>query len=178
MISGAKVYLRAIEPEDLDLLMVWRNQPNFRKYFREYREINSVMQKKWFEGIVLNDKNTLMFSIVLQETGELIGCCGLCYINWIHRYAELSLYIGYQNAYIDDNGCAEEACDLLFKYAFDELDLHKVWAEIFDFDEKKTKLFQKLGMEMEGKLRDNYYYDGTWHDSLIWSRLKLSTGDD
>jgi len=172
MILGDKVVLRAIEPEDLDILMVWRNQPEFRKYFREYREINFEMQKKWFETIVLGDRNTLMFSIVLQETGELIGCCGLCYINWIHRYAELSIYIGYRNAYIDDNGYAEEACKLLFQYAFGELNLHKVWAEIYDFDEKKIELFRKLGMTTDGKLRDNYYYNGAWYDSLVFSVLK------
>jgi len=172
MISGEKIGLRAIEPGDLDMLMMWRNHPEFRKYFREYREISSEMQKKWFETTVLGDKNTLMFSIVLRETGELIGCCGLCYINWIHRYAELSFYIGYQNAYIDDMGYAEESCKLLFQYAFGELNLHKVWAEIYDFDEKKTTLFRKLGMTLDGKLRDNYYYDGAWHSSLIFSILQ------
>ena len=118
MISGEKVYLAAIEENELEQLRTWRNLPDFRKYFREYREISSIMQKKWFENIVNNDKNTIMFAIHDKNTKELLGCCGLCYINWVHRYSDLSLYIGKNECYIDNEGIAEESCKLLFDYSF------------------------------------------------------------
>jgi len=60
MIKGVKVYLAAIEKDDLPQLMRWRNNENFRKYFREFREINSLMQNIWFENKVMNDPNTIM----------------------------------------------------------------------------------------------------------------------
>ena len=51
VIKGKKVALRAIEKEDLPLLMEWRNNPEYRQYFREYRELNSVSQERWFQNI-------------------------------------------------------------------------------------------------------------------------------
>jgi hypothetical protein len=172
MISGRKVYLKAVEKDDLEQLKEWRNLPDFRKHFREYREINSVMQQKWFENTVVNDKNTtIMFSIFDSNTNQLIGCCGLCYINWVHRNADLSLYIGHEEVYIDDSGYAEDACRVLLEYGFDELNLHKIWTEIYDFDEKKNNLYKKFGFKRDGVLRDQYFYNGTWSNSLILSLL-------
>lgn len=171
MLKSEKVYLKAIESEDLNQLREWRNLPEFRKHFREYREINSDMQQKWFENTVVDDRNTIMFSIFSSETDELIGCCGLCYINWVHRNADLSLYIGYEQEYIDDKGFAEEACKLLINYGFNELNLHKIWTEIYKFDNKKKALYDKLGFQVDGTLREHYFYDGKWWDSLLYSIL-------
>lgn len=171
MITGKKVYLKAIEEEDLGKLKEWRNLPNYRKYFREYREINTAMQNKWFQNTVLNDKNTIMFSVFNASTDEIIGCCGLCYINWVHRHADLSLYIGYKGEYIDDFGFAEDACSVLFDYAFKELNLHKIWTEIYEFDNKKKNLYDKFSFKEDGRLRENYFYDGKWWDSRILSLL-------
>lgn len=171
MLTGKKIYLCALEREDLPCLMEWRNREEFRKHFREYREINSDMQKKWYEEKVLKDPGTIMFAIRSIETNELLGCCGLCYINWVHRNSDLSLYIGKDNAYIDDLGYAEESCRLLFDYGFLELGLKKIWSELYEFDERKISLYQKLGMQVDGTLRCQYYYDGKWWDSRLLSIL-------
>ncbi|KGI39722.1 GNAT family N-acetyltransferase [Clostridium tetani] len=171
MIKGKKVYLSAIEKEDLQQLMNWRNRSDFRKYFREYKEINSIMQEKWFQNKVLNDNSTIMFAIKKVENDELIGCCGLCYINWVHGNADLSLYIGWNNEYIDDKGYSEESCKLLFNYGFFELRLNKIWTEIYEFDYKKKKLYEKLGFSIDGVLRESYFYEGRFLNSYILSLL-------
>lgn len=171
MLKGSKVYLCALEQEDLPLLMKWRNQKEFRKYFREYREINKDMQKRWYEEKVLGDAGTIMFAVRSAAGGELLGCCGLCYINWVHRNADLSLYIGKDNIYIDSEGYAEESLRLLFDYGFLELGLEKIWTELYEFDDRKLRLYQKLGMQIDGNLRRQYYYDGKWWDSKMLSIL-------
>lgn len=171
MYKGDKVYISALEREDLPKLMEWRNQSEYRKFFREYREINSDMQNTWYEKKVLADPSTIMFAIHDVNTKVLLGCCGLCYINWVHRNADLSLYIGKDNVYIDDEGIAEESCRLLFNYGFKELGLQKIWTEIYSFDEKKFSLYKKLGMRVDGVLRTQYFYDGKWWDSNMLSIL-------
>lgn len=170
MLKGNKVKLIAIEKSDLPLLMEWRNKPEYRKYFREYRELNDALQNKWYENQVINDPATIMYSIKNMDD-ELIGCCGLAYINWVQRNADLSLYIGWKNCYIDDEGFAEESTILLLKYAFNELNLHKIWTEIYEFDSKKLKLYKKLNFKIDAQLRDNYFYDGKYWDSYILSIL-------
>jgi RimJ/RimL family protein N-acetyltransferase len=171
MIKGKLVGLTAVEKEDLKSLKDWRNNTEFRKHFREYRELNMAMQEKWFEQKVVNDSTTMMFSIKRLSDNELIGCCGFVYINWVHKHADLSLYIGWKDAYIDDKGYAKEACDLLLNYGFNELGLNKVWTEIYEFDTKKKKLYDKFGFHQDGLLRENYFYDGKWWNSRILSIL-------
>jgi RimJ/RimL family protein N-acetyltransferase len=171
MIKGKLVGLVAVEREDLPKLMEWRNNQEFRKHFREYRELNLAMQEQWFEQEVLKNPTTIMFSIRRLSDNELLGCCGLVYINWVDRHADISLYIGWEDTYIDEEGYAEEACRLLLGYGFHELTLNKVWTEIYVFDEKKKVLYDKFGFHQDGLLRQNYFFDGNWWDSRILSLL-------
>ena len=173
MLIGNLVMLRALREEDLPQLMEWRNLPNFKRNFREYRELNMSMQKNWFDKAVVGDASTVMFAICDKESRELLGCCGLCYINWIQRNADLSLYIGYNNSYIDDMGIAKEACRLMFDYGFNELNLHKLWTELYEYDEKKIDFYtREFGFHRDGVLRDHHYMDGRWWDSYIYSLIK------
>jgi RimJ/RimL family protein N-acetyltransferase len=171
MLKGQYIYLTAVEKDDLIQLKVWRNNYDFRKNFREYREINNDMQLSWFEKIVNNDKNTIMFSIRDIKDGTLIGCCGLCYINWIHRYADLSFYIGKDSLYVDDI-YAPDVINQLLNYGFNELGLNKIWTEIYQFDDKKINFLESHGFKRDGQLRENYFYGGKWWDSIIFSLLR------
>lgn len=171
MIKGSKVQLIAVEREHLRQLLDWRNNPEFRKHFREYRELSMAQQERWYEEKVLNDPTTLMFGICRISGGELLGSCGFVYINWTAKYADLSLYIGWNDAYIDEQGYAEESCRLLLCYAFEELGLNKVWSEVYVFDEKKKKLYDKLGFKVDGVLRENCFHAGEFRDSYILSIL-------
>jgi len=178
MLKGKLVSLHAVEREDLERFRDWRNNPVFRKHFREYRELNMKQQVDWFEEKVVRDNTTLMFSIRRSEDNKLLGCCGFVYINWVHRHADLSLYIGWKDAYIDGIGYADESCQLLLDYGFNELSLNKVWTEIYEFDEKKKRLYDKIGFNQDGLLRQNYWYDGKWWDSRILSLLNTEYQND
>lgn len=171
MLKGNLIGLTAVEKTDIKQLMDWRNNAENRKYFREYRELNMTMQEQWFQQKVINDQNTIMFSIRRLNDNELLGCCGFVYINWVHRHADLSLYIGWEDVYIDEVGYAEDACRVLLNYGFEELGFNKVWTEIYEFDDRKRKLYDKIGFKQDGLLRQNYYSDGRWFDSRILSIL-------
>lgn len=173
MLIGNKVTFRGLEESDLPQMREWRNREDFRKYFREYRELNAVDQKTWFDSQGVKNDKTIMFAILDSNTQEFIGVCGLCYINWVYRHADLSLYIGKDNLYIDTDrdGYAWASLDLLFEYAFNRLNLHKVWTEIYSFDPKKNKLLPDYGFSNDAILRDNYFYDGKYMDSIIYTIL-------
>jgi RimJ/RimL family protein N-acetyltransferase len=173
MISGKKVGLRAVEREDLDLLRDWRNIPDFRRNFREVRELNLANQDIWFERSCVVDSNDFMFIIEDLETGNAIGAAGLLYINWVIRSADFSFYIGRDNAYIDEEGFAEESAKLLLNYGFQNLNLNKVWMELYEFDDKKRSFFRDaFGFIQDGILRQNCFEDGRYWDSVIVSLLR------
>ena len=171
MIFGKYVGLRAIEKADLPLLLAWRNRPGMRRYFREYRELNLMNQEYWFENIVQKDKSTVMFAITDLKSGALLGACGLCYINWVNRNADFSIYIGDSDAYVDKK-FAPDAGATLLKYGFDELNLHRIYVEVFDFDKPKVGLMKKLGFRLEGTHRETHWSEGRWNNSLIYGKLR------
>ena len=171
MLTGEHVGLRAIERGDLRQLMDWRNQPKFRRFFREYRELGMTDQEAWFEKAVVADHRTLMFSIVELGTDRLLGATGLCFIDWVNRNCDLSIYIGADGAYIDDRFAPDTARTLL-DYGFDELNMHRVWAEIYAYDERKKSFFEDLGFHLDGVHREHHFAEGAWHDSLFFAILE------
>ena len=171
MIKGDVCGLRAIQRDDLDSLLTWRNRPELRQFFREYREISPAQQMEWFENIVQEDPRTRMFAIVRLSDGELMGACGLCYIDQINQNADFSIYIGKDDLYIDDT-YAVDAAKLLLEYGFNEVNLHRVWAEIYSIDEPKISFFKKLGFVPEGVHRQTHWTGGEWVDSLFYGMLR------
>lgn len=170
MIAGAVIGLRAIERGDLGALLAWRNRPEFRRYFREVRELGPEQQTHWFDATVLRDERTRMFAIVASGTGRLIGACGLCYIDWVNRTADFSLYIGHDGRYIDEL-YAPAAARTLLRHGFEELGLHRIWCEIYDFDDAKKRLLSGLGFTLDGRHRETHWSEGRWHDSLFFAIL-------
>jgi len=172
MIKGKLVGLRAVEKEDLQLFRDWRNISAFRRNFREVRELSMYDQEKWFESLQDTKHNNFMFTIIDLKTNKPIGAAGLLYINWIIRSADFSFYIGKDEAYIDNNGIAEEATQLLINYGFNNLNLHKIWMELYEFDKVKLDFFiNKFGFKKDGVLRDNCYEDGKYFDSFLISKI-------
>ena len=173
MIKGKLVGLRAVEREDLPLLRDWRNMPEFRKNFREVRELNITNQEKWFEKSCINNPNDFMFIIQRLSDNKPIGAAGLLYINWIIRSADFSFYIGENGAYIDNEGYADDAAKLLIDYGFNNLNLHKIWMELYEIDKEKIAFFtKKFDFKIDGKLRDNCFEDGKFWNSFIISLIK------
>ena len=174
MLAGKTVGLRAIESHDLPQLLGWRNEPRLRRYFREYRELNLTQQRQWFETKVNGDPTTRMFAIVERgregHVGRLLGACGLCYIDWVNRTADFSIYIGADDLYIDER-FAPDAAVTMIGYAFDELGLHRLWSEIYGFDAPKQRFFEGLGFTLDGVHRQTHWAEGAWHDSHYYSLL-------
>lgn len=173
MITGKNLGLRAVEKEDLLLFRDWRNLKDFRRNFREVRELSLTEQEAWFENLQKTQHINFMFTIVDIKTNEAIGAAGLLYINWINRSADFSFYIGKDKVYIDDKGIAEEAATLLIDYGFKNLNLNKIWMELYEFDTKKIDFFtKKFNFKKDALLRQNCFEDGKYWDSLIISLLR------
>jgi RimJ/RimL family protein N-acetyltransferase len=172
MIKGKTVGLRAVEKEDLLHLRDWRNIPEFRKNFREVRELSLSDQDQWFESLQKTKHVNFMFTIIDLKSKKPIGAAGLLYINWNIRSADFSFYIGDKQKYIGNDGVAKEAAQLLIDYGFKELNLHKIWMELYEFDKMKIEFFVKeFDFVKDGKLRDNCFYEGKYWDSYIISLI-------
>ena len=168
MIEGKSIRLRAIEKKDLKQLRDWRNEPDIKKFMREYRDLSMQNQLQWLDSLA-RDKNTIMFAIETKKR-KLIGCTGLTYIDWKNRRGEVSIYIG--NKKYRSKGYGTDTLKTLMKYGFKELNLHMLFGEIFEYNKANIRLFEKCGFKKDGVLRDRLYRDGKYWNSIFYSILE------
>ena len=168
MLSGKKILLSTVEEKNLEQLRQWRNEPTLRRYFREYREISRTMQNRWFRKIN-SDINQVNFEIHDGHTEKLIGHCGLYYIDWTSRTGEFGIYIGDRD--YRSGGYGSDALRTLIKYGFEDLNLNRIWCEVYD-NNTSIEVYKHLGFKMEGTLRQNYYNEGKFWDSHVLGMLK------
>jgi len=167
MIKGKKVLLRPVEERDLPLLVRWRNAPENRRFFFSPLLINPGGQKKWYEEL-LADRGRLLFVVDTVE-GQTVGVMGLDKIDWRDQEAESG-----QILFDPDQrgqGYAEEAMCLGLDYAFEELNLHRVYALVYASNPAIT-LFKLFGFQEEGVLRQAVFSGGRFQDKVILGLLR------
>jgi RimJ/RimL family protein N-acetyltransferase len=69
-------------------------------------------------------------------------------------------------------GYGGEAVELLLRIAFNGFNLHKVWPGCFDFNERGLRTYRRVGFVEEGRLRDEKYVDGRYHDLILMAMLE------
>ena len=147
----------------------WRNDKITRNHTREYRLLNMINQKHWFETIHKDNPPKFLMFGVTDKRKKLVGVCGLTYIDWKNRHAEISNILSMVNWQRTKE--AKNTLELLIDYGFNELNLHRLWVEIFDTIPENVKLFERMKFVKEGKLRDKLWRNSKWHNSFIYSKL-------
>ena len=169
MFEGKNVNLRSLEIDYLGILKKWRNDKITRNHTREYRLLNMINQKQWFETIHKDNPPKFLMFGVIDKRKKLVGVCGLTYIDWKNRHCEISIILYLKNWQKTKE--AKETISLLINYGFGELNMHRLWVEIFDTIPENVKLFESLNFIREGILRDKLWRNKKWHDSYIYSKL-------
>jgi RimJ/RimL family protein N-acetyltransferase len=162
------IFLRPIEETDIDVIQNWRNSKNIQPFVREYRELSKKHIKSWLENVTPSNK--FEFFIIENEDQLPIGVVGLTYIDWVSKNADIHLAI-YDKGWIDDK-YAPETLRIMLEYGFQHLNLHRIYAEVYEVDNKKIDFFTSNNFTLDGVLRNHHYYNGKYIDSHIYSILK------
>ncbi len=168
MICGKKTRLRAMEREDIPLCLRWFNDPEVRQYLSMYMPLSVDEEERWFER-QLERQDARVFAIETVE-GVHIGNIGLHDLDWKNRNAELGVVIG-EKAYWG-LGYGSDAIRTLLRFAFDEMNLHRVHLRVFDFNERAIRCYRRCGFREEGRLRQGLYRGGAYHDVLLMGILQ------
>ena len=174
MIVGKKVILSGVEEHHLPILLKWRNDPNFRKYYREYRVLTMQDKYKWWNDKILNDNSWQFFVIKPIGEDKVIGSVGLTYIHPIYKSAEFSITIGHEK--YRNGGYGSDSLRAIIKYGFEQLNLNRIWCEVYS-NNKAIDVYRHIGFKDEGKLRQAVYKDGEYLDSYILGMLREDYND-
>jgi diamine N-acetyltransferase len=164
-----QVSLRAMEPEDLDLLyhiendetmwgMSLTNVPYSRFVLHEFMSETT--------GDIYTDKQVRL--IVENDQHQPIGLADIMKFDPKNQKAEIGIIISktYRR-----QGYAKAAVERLHQYVQSTLHLHQLYAIIAVENEASLNLFTHMGYQQGGMLRD-WLFDGkTYHDALILQRV-------
>lgn len=167
---GHGVSLRTIDLQDLPRLRKWRNSFAIWKWCRQNDLINTENHESWYKKQAV-DKSVKMYGIVdphHEIPDRLVGVCGLTDIDLINRRAEFSLYIDPTE---QNKGYGSKALKTLFHHGFMNLGLNCIWGETFEGN-PAGKMFEKIGMKVEGSRRDFYFREGKFIPAHLYSILR------
>jgi len=168
--KGKNVCLRDLSLQDVGLIRRWVSDTEINHLLMEgfprtLREIERFVEQ---DGDL--DPLNHALAVTLREDGTCIGTVGCFGIDWCSRNAELGVIIGSREHL--GKGYGTEAVELLVSFAFNELGLHRIFLRVFDFNERAIQSFRKCGFVEEGRLREAYFREGTYHNILVMSLLE------
>lgn len=172
-IYGNRLMLREYQKEDLDNIRKWCNNPEITKNLSDiFLYPHSLKQSESFVQMMLDNSNPNMKNFVIadSESENYIGQIDLINIDWKNRTSLLGIVIG--NVENHCKGYGQEAIKILQKFAFEELNLHKLELEVHAYNEKAYNCYKKCGFLEEGRKRENFYIDGKYTDTIFMGILK------
>lgn len=145
-----KIKLRAIEPEDLELLYEWENNETYWIISSTVVPFSKYTLKRYIRNSHKNIYETgqLRFMIDLPAEKKTIGTIDIFDFDPFHKRAGLGILIADEQE--RKKGYATMALKCLIRYCFKTLQLHQLWCNILSNNHESIDLFKKLGFKMVG----------------------------
>lgn len=166
LIKGERVCIRPVDFSDFELAYKWLNDEEILGQIGFIFPPTSEFIRRWLETGMSGDAQR---HFTIMNAAVPIGFIGIRGINWQSRNGELWIFIGDKNYW--GKGFGKESINILVHFAFEELALYRLWAEVFSFNMAAIKMFQKAGFLQEGVWRKSYYHKGKYHDSILMGIL-------
>lgn len=166
-IDGKQIYLRDVRISDVnENYQKWMNDPAVNQYLETRYVPQSQENIRRYVEKMDGNPDEIFLAICLKESDQHIGNIKLGPINWIHRFADISLLIGEKSIW--GQGIATEAIRLLSRFAFGVLNLHKLRSGCYENNKGSARAFLKVGFVEEGALRKQWLVDGKYQDEIVF----------
>lgn len=169
MLKGERVVLRAVEPEDLDLMYLVENDAGLWHCGSSNVPYSSFTLRRFIEE-TSNDifRDGQLRLVIEKEDGTSVGFLDLQNFNAMHSRAEVGIVLvpeaqGY--------GYAKEALMLLCRYAGKHLHLHLLYAVVSEENSRGRKLFLSSGFAQSGVLPQWLRTDIGYSDAILFTLI-------
>lgn len=171
MYIGEKVKLREYRKEDIKKVQGYINDPELKGLLQNGIPFPYTLEDeyKWFENISAT-KDTYSFAIESLDEHNYIGGCGINNIDWKNSIAVVGIFIGDKNYW--GNGYGTDAMKVLIKFIFEEMNINKIKLNVFSFNERAVKSYEKCGFKVEGVLRQEIFRKGKYYDDIVMGLLR------
>ena len=169
-LTGKKIHLRALEPEDLDFLYTIENNESFW----EVSSTQTPFSRFVLEQYIVNshqdifEAKQLRLIIVDNISNISVGMIDLFEFNPLHKRAGIGILIIETEQH---KGLASEAIELLVNYSFNQLNLHQLFANITADNTKSLELFKKLNFKKIGVKKEWIFSNGVFKNEILFQLI-------
>lgn len=169
-LKDENIYLRALEPEDLDFIHAIENDESIWEISNTQTPYSKFLIKQYLEHAHKDIFEVKQLRLVISNyNDEAIGMIDLFDFDFKNKRAGVGLLIKEPNNRF--KGYGREALRLLIKYSFRHLDLHQLYCNISEENLSSIKLFSNQGFKKIGLKKDWTYVNGSYKNEYIYQLI-------
>jgi RimJ/RimL family protein N-acetyltransferase len=167
-----RLILREFMEQDWPAVLAYQTDP---LYLRYYEWTGRTPEEVWaFVGMFLAHQQAqprikFQLAVTLKSDNQLIGNCGIRMDRPGAHQADIGYELAPQHWGL---GYATEAARAIVAFGFEQLRVHRIWSWCVADNTGSARVLEKLGMRLEGRLRENEHYKGRWWDTLMFGMLE------
>jgi [ribosomal protein S5]-alanine N-acetyltransferase len=170
-LTTERLVLREFKYDDWPDILAYQREPLYLRYYDWTDRTPEAVQafvRMFLEQQQERPRIKFQLAVVLKSSQQLIGTCGV-------RMKSADAHegdIGYElSPHHWGNGYATEAARAIVEFGFTGLKLHRISSWCLADNVASANVLQKVGMQPEGRLRENEYFKGRWWDTLLFGML-------
>jgi len=169
MITGDRVTLRAITPDDYARLAQYRNDLELELLGGggPIRPRPPAVVAEFFDQLV---KDRGQFTFAIEADGTLIGDTGLFHLDQVSGTAEVGIGIGDRDYW--SRGYGREALNLIVDFGFQVQNLRKIWLQVHGSNERAIRSYRAAGFVEEGRQIAHVWSGGRYEDLVSMARFR------
>lgn len=171
IVRGEQVYLRAPDRDDIDTFVRWFNDARVTRFLSMDSPLSRAAEEQWFDRMLASQgKDAYHFVMCLRENGERLGTIGLFGMDLKHGSAVMGIAIGEPSNW--GRGLGTDALRALLDFGFGTLRLDRITLDVYAFNDRARRSYEKCGFVLEGTARQALYRDGRRHDIHLMAILR------
>lgn len=177
LIETNRLLLKGLSPEAMTEIFERNHKPKIKEILGHQSEEDYEKElHKYKNGYSSYNRSFMLFLLEDKASGKIIGRCGLHNWNTDHWRAEIGYHM------IDESfkqqGLMSEAVEAIIHYGFKGMNLNRIEALVASYNTASLRLLEKNGFIREGVLRNHYYVNGVFEDSILFSKLREKYTND
>ncbi|UPT71467.1 MAG: GNAT family N-acetyltransferase [Flavobacterium sp. JAD_PAG50586_2] len=171
-LHGQNIYLRALEPEDLEFVYAIENDETIWEISNTITPYSKFLIRQYLENAHqdIYEAKQLRLAICKKENSTAIGLIDLFDFDVRNKRAGVGIII--QDEIDRSNGFGKEALKLVIDYAFEHLQLHQLYANIGTENKASLALFTTFGFEKIGVKKDWNFIRDAFQDEAVFQLIK------
>lgn len=171
-LKGKRIYLRALEPEDLSFLYKIENDETIWELSQTQTPYSQFILKQYLANAHQDIFEAKQLRLVISDYDDkALGLIDLFDFDFKNRRAGVGILV-YEPG-DRQQGYGSEALQLLIDYSFTHLNLHQIYCNISEENEASIKLFENLGFEKVGVKKDWIYDNKTYKNEYLFQLINI-----